>query len=130
VRQVVGDHQSGRWRGPVAFVGHSCGGRSALFAAEQLRAAGIAVALVVCLDVTLPPPVPASVGRAINLRRTRRRLYPAMPLGPAAGASPVIENIDLDAPGSPIDPAWVCHPNITSRPRVREYVVGRILEAV
>ena len=74
--------------------------------------------------------MPANVGRAINLRRTRRRLYPAMPLVPAAGANPAIENIDLDAPDSPLDPAWICHVNITSRPRVREYVVGRILEAV
>jgi hypothetical protein len=130
VREVVGDHRSGRWRGPVVFVGHSCGGRSALFAAEELRAAGIAVALVVCLDVTLPTPVPANVVRAINLRRTRRRLYPAMPLVPAAGARPAIENIDLDAPDSPIDPEWICHVNITSRPQVRDYVVGRILEAI
>ena len=113
---------------PVVFVGHSCGGRSALFAAEELHAAGIEVSLVVCLDVTLPPPVPANVRRAINLRRTRRRLYPAMPLVAAPGAA--IENIDLDAPDSPIEPGWICHANITSRPRVRDYVVGRILEVV
>lgn len=128
VRQVVADHQSGR--GPVVFVGHSCGGRSALFAAEELRAAGIDVSLIVCLDVTLPPPVPANVKRAVNLRRTRRRLYPAMPLTAAPGAAPVIENIDLDAPDSPIDPAWTCHLNITSRPGVQAFVVGRILEVV
>jgi Alpha/beta hydrolase family len=130
VRQIVADHRSGRWRGPVVFVGHSCGGRSALFAAEELGAAGIDVSLILCIDVTLPPPVPANVRRAINLRRTRRRLYPAMPLVAAPEASAAIENIDLDAPDSPIEPGWICHVNITSRPRVREYVVGRILEVV
>ncbi len=129
VRQVLSDHEAGR-DGPVAFVGHSCGGRSALFAAEALRTAGIAVSLIVCLDVTLPLLVPANVGHAINLRRTRRRLYPAMPLLAAPGACPFIENIDLDAPDSPIDPAWIWHVNIASRVRVREYVVGRIVGAL
>ena len=84
--------------------------------------------MIVCIDVTLPPPVPGNVRRAINLRRTRRRLYPAMPLVAVPG--PVIENIDLDAPDSPIDPRGICHLNITSRPRVREFVVGRIVEAL
>jgi hypothetical protein len=126
VRQVVADRPAG----PVVFVGHSCGGRSALFAAEELRAAGIEVRLLVCIDVTLPPPVPGNVRRAINIRRTRRRLYPAMPLVAAAGTETVLENIDLDAADSPIDPRWVCHLNITSRARVREFVVGRIVEAL
>ena len=30
----------------------------------------------------------------------------------------------------PVEPGWICHVNITSRPRVREYVVRRILEVV
>jgi len=128
-RQVLADHREGR-RWPVVFVGHSCGGRSAIFAADELRTAGVGVALIVCIDVALPPPVPVNVRRAINLRRTRRRLYPAMPLVAGPGVQTVIENIDLDAPDSPIDPAWICHVNITSRPRVREYVVGRIVEAL
>ncbi len=126
VRQVVAAPRAG----PVVFVGHSCGGRSALYAAEELRRVGIEVRLIVCLDVTLPPPVPGNVRRAINLRRTLRRLYPAMPLVAAPGTAPVIENIDLDAPNSPIDPAGIWHVNITSRPRVRQFVVGRILEVV
>jgi hypothetical protein len=130
VRQVVADHRDGRWRGPVVLVGHSCGGRSALFAAEELRTSGIEVRLIVCLDVTLPPPVPSNVRQAINLRRTRRRLYPAMPLVAAPGSSALIENIDLDAPDSPINPAGICHANITNRPQVRDHVVGHILEAI
>jgi hypothetical protein len=129
VGQVLADRQAGHL-GPVAFVGHSCGGRSALFAAEQLAAAGIGVSLIVTIDATLPPPVPGNVARAINLRRTRRRLYPAMPLVAAPGAKAVVENIDLDAPDSPVNPAWICHANITSRPRVRDYVVKRIVEAL
>jgi hypothetical protein len=126
VRQVVSDPPAG----PVVFVGHSCGGRSALFAAEELALAGVEVRLIVCIDVTLPPPVPGNVHTAINLRRTRRRLYPAMALVAAPGARTVIENIDLDAADSPIDPRWIVHVNITGRARVREFVVGRIMEAL
>ena len=130
VREIVADHRSGRCRGPVVFVGHSCGGRSALFAAEALRDAGIDVRLLVCLDVTLPLPVPANVCCAINLRRTRRRLYPAMALTAAPGAAVIIDNIDLDSADSPIDPRGICHLNITSRPRIREFVIARIQEAL
>jgi hypothetical protein len=126
VRQVRAERSAG----PVVFAGHSCGGRSALFAAEELSAAGVEVRLIVCVDVTLPPPVPGNVRRAINLRRTRRRLYPAMPLVAAPGARTVIDNIDLDAADSLIDPRGVCHLNITSRPGVRAFVVGQIVEAL
>lgn len=126
IQQVVGDCPTQ----PVVFVGHSCGGRSVLFAAEELAAAGVEVQLLVGIDVTLPTPVPGNVRRAINLRRTLRRLYPAMPFVAAPGAGTVVENIDLDAADSPIDPRWICHLNITSRARVREYVVGRIVEAL
>jgi hypothetical protein len=42
----------------------------------------------------------------------------------------LIDNIDLDSANSPIDPRGICHMNITSRPRVREFVIGRIQEAI
>jgi pimeloyl-ACP methyl ester carboxylesterase len=53
------------------LIGHSMGADAALKVAVQLGAAGIAVPLVVCFDPTSfqllfgPPPVPASVARAL-----------------------------------------------------------------
>ena len=129
VQQVLADRVAGKPI-PTVFVGHSCGGRSAIFAAQTLQKAGLDVRLIVCLDVTCPPPVPANVCRAISLRRTRHRLYPAMPLLAAPGAGTVIENIDLDASDSPIDPRGIWHANITSRPQAQEWVVRRIVAAV
>jgi predicted alpha/beta-hydrolase family hydrolase len=73
-RRLIADRRTGRLRGPVILVGHSCGGRYALFAAHRLQAAGVAVDLIVCLDVALPPEVPANVKRALNLYLTRPRL--------------------------------------------------------
>jgi hypothetical protein len=117
-------------RGPLVFVGHSCGGRYSLFAAHQLARRGVRVDLLVCLDVAGPPEVPGNVGKAVNLYLSRRRLYPARPLRPAPGSRVVIENIDLSAAGSPLQAAKLNHLNITDHPAVQALALGRILEAV
>jgi hypothetical protein len=129
-RHVLADHRAGRRHGPVVFVGHSCGGRSAVFAAGRLQAAGLEVALVVCLDTAVPPPVPANVRRAVHLYWGGPRLYPARLLVPAPGAAPVIENIDLGAAGSPVDAAGLWHMNVAAGPAVQAFVGERIREAV
>jgi hypothetical protein len=117
-------------RGPLVFVGHSCGGRYSLFAARKLAERGTRVDLVVCLDVALPPEVPDNVGKAVNLYLTRRRLYPARPLRPAPGSGAVVENIDLSAAHSPLGGARLNHLNLTDHPAVQALALGRILEAV
>ena len=127
-RRLVADRRAGRLRGPVVFVGHSCGGRCSLYAADALGAAGIGVDLVVCLDVAGAPPVPGNVGRAVHLYRSRRRIYPARPLAPAPGSAARVDNVDLDAPGSPLDPRWLVHVTLPARPAVRAFVLDRVLE--
>jgi hypothetical protein len=127
-RHLLGDLEAGRLRGPLVLVGHSCGGRYALYTARKLQEAGVGVDLVVCVDaVTFPHRVPGNVQRAIHLYRSRRRIYPAGPLRLAAGSAAVIENIDLDAADSPVCPRWLNHLNITASPAVQEWIVRRIL---
>jgi pimeloyl-ACP methyl ester carboxylesterase len=53
-RHLRREQQSGRLQCPLVFVGHSCGGRSALDTARQLQELGIAVRLIVCVDVAFP----------------------------------------------------------------------------
>jgi hypothetical protein len=130
IRHLRADHRAGRLGGPVVFVGHSCGGRYSLFAARELQALGIAVDLIVCLDVALPLPVPPNVKRAVHLFRSRWRLYPAGPLRAAADSSAAIENIDLDADDSPVRRAWLHHLNFTDDPAVQGIVLQRIAEVV
>jgi hypothetical protein len=130
LRHLRGDRRAGRLRGPVIFVGHSCGGRYALFAAHQLNALGIRVDLLVCLDVALPPPVPANVKRAVNLYLSGPRLYPAGPLHPATGSSAVVENIDLRGANAPVKVQGLNHLNVTDSPAVQERVLQYILGAV
>ena len=116
--------------GRVIFVGHSCGARYAIHAAEYLAPIGIAVELLVCLEVALPPPVPVNVRAAANLYITRRRLYPAGPLRPRPGCAARIDNVDLDAPGSPIRRGWLNHLNITDSPAVQDWVLRRVFAAL
>jgi hypothetical protein len=41
-----------------------------------------------------------------------------------------VTNLDLDAPGSPIDPAGLHHLNITASPAVQAWVLGQVLGGV
>lgn len=125
-RHLTGRHAAGRPSGPVALVGHSRGGRRALAAAAQLGRAGIAVDLVVCVDVAFPPPVPGNVRRAVHLFRSGWRVYPVRPLRPATGAGGRVENIDLDAPMSPFPGRGLHHLNMTGCPALQSWVVRQI----
>lgn len=122
--------RSEREQGPVILVGHSCGGRYALFTAKTLARWDIFVDLLVCIDVAMPFPVSANVGHAVHLYRSRRRLYPARPLQAEPGSAARITNIDLDAADSPIVPWGLHHLNITASPGVQNWVVNWVLETV
>jgi hypothetical protein len=125
-RHLGREHRAGRLGGPLVLVGHSCGGRSALHAARHLEPLGIAVRLVVCVDVAFAPPVPGNVGHAVHLYRSRHRIYPAAPLARVPGSQAVLENIDLDAADAPIQERWLHHLNITARPAVQAWILDRI----
>lgn len=129
-RHLRADHQAGRLRGPVVLVGHSCGGRYALHAARWLETWGVSIDLLICVDVAFPPPVPGNVRQAVNLYRTRWRIYPAGELRRAPGAGGVIDNVDLDAPTAPIAPAGLHHLNFTTAPAVQAWIVERIRTVV
>jgi hypothetical protein len=130
VRHVRADHGAGRLRGPIVFVGHSCGGRYSLYAARELERLGIPVKLIVCLDVAVPLEVPANVRRAVNLYMGRWRLYPARPLRAACPSATAVENIDLSRADSPARGAWLTHLTITDSAAVQGVVLTHVLEAV
>jgi pimeloyl-ACP methyl ester carboxylesterase len=125
-RHLCAHRAAGRLTGPVILVGHSRGGRRALGAAAQLGRLGVAVDLVVCVDVAFPPPVPQNVQRAIHLYRTGWRVYPARPLRKLTEARGRIENIDLDAPESPIPGRGLNHLNMTSYLPLLDWIAAQI----
>jgi hypothetical protein len=131
VRQhLQADREAGRLQGPVILVGHSCGGRYALFTAQALARRGIPVELVVCIDVAMPFAVAANVRHAMHVYRSHRRLYPARPLRGGPDTVARVTNLDLDRPGSPVAPFGLHHLNITASRAVQAWVVDRVLEAV
>jgi hypothetical protein len=129
VRQhLIADHEARRLRGPVIIVGHSCGGRYSLSIAEKLHPLGITIDLLIGVDVAMPYPVPDNVRRAVHLFRSHRRIYPARPMRLAPGSAATIENVDLDAADSPINPNGLYHLNITTSTAIQEWIVRRVLE--
>jgi hypothetical protein len=122
-RRLTADRPTRR----VIFVGHSAGGRYALFAAQQLQNLGITIDLLVCLDVAIPDPVPANVKAAVHLYLTGLRPYPARPLTLAPNSAAHIDNIDLNSPDSPISSRWLNHLNITDCPAIQDFVMQRIV---
>jgi thioesterase domain-containing protein len=127
---VLVDHQAGRLSGPLILVGHSRGARQSLAVAARLEKASIPVDLLLTVDVAVPQPVPSNVRQAVNLYLTRARFYPARPLQPSRNSDALIENIDLNAPGSPLDPKGLHHLNITDSTALQDYLFRRIVEAV
>jgi hypothetical protein len=130
VRHLRADHFAGRLRGPIIFIGHSCGGRYSLYAARQLQKLGVPVDLIVCLDVALPPEVPSNVKRAVNLYMSRWRLYPARPLRAACPSSTATENVDLSEATSPAGGEWLTHLTITDSNAVQSLVMRYALATV
>ena len=129
VREVLRRRAGGERVGPVAFVGHSRGGRRALVAARRLGALGVPVDLVVCLDVAFPPAVPGTVRRAVHLFQGGWRAYPARPLRAEFEALTVVENIDWRSAGSPVGGRGLHHLNVTADPTVGAWVAGQVLAA-
>jgi pimeloyl-ACP methyl ester carboxylesterase len=130
VRQLRRDLDQDALHGPLVLVGHSAGGRAALFAAQQLESWNVTVDLVICVDVAYPPQVPGNVKRAVNLYRSQRRIYPAGSLVPAPGSKGAIHNLDLDSPTSPIKERGLNHLNITSSPGVQSLLLDHIRDIV
>ena len=127
-RTLIADHRAERLHCPIILVGHSCGGRYALFTAQELARWGIAVELIVCIDVAIPFAVSDNVRQAVHIYRSRRRIYPARPLQAAQGSAARITNLDLDAADSPIAPDGLHHLNMTGSRSVQDWVMGRILD--
>jgi hypothetical protein len=127
-RHLVDEQRAGRLHGAIVLVGHSRGGRHVIEAARELHNASVAVDLLVCLDVALPPTVPANVRRALNLYMSRQFVYPSDTLKPDDELRTCVENVDLNLPGSPVDGQGLHHLNVTASPAVQDFIVARILQ--
>jgi hypothetical protein len=129
-QHLLANNTQGRKATPTIFIGHSRGGRRAIQAAWKLADVGIPVDLLICVDVAFASSIPGCVRKAVHLYRSRRRLYPARPLVCIDGMTTAIENIDLDAPNSPLTPDGLHHLNITHAQRVEDWLFNRVIHEI
>ena len=129
-RHLIQNQKTDPIQRPVVFAGHSCGGRYSLYAAHQLHRLGIAVNLIVCFDVALPPDVPPNVKKAVNYYLSRRRIYPARPLRAVDPAATEVFNVDLSQPRWSLRGMWQNHLTVTNGINVQQAALGHIIEAV
>ena len=66
-KKAIEDYRSGRLSGPIGLVGHSLGGNSANFMANDLTSAKVDVAYIATIDPTEPKPNPNGI-QADNFR--------------------------------------------------------------
>jgi hypothetical protein len=87
---VIRDYKSGRVRS-IILIGHSLGGDAVLDVAEQLRNAGVPVALLISLDTGSIGPVASNVRRAVNFYISGS----GVPVRPGPGFHGSLQNIDV-----------------------------------
>ncbi len=124
-RTILTAQQAGWGDKPSILIGHSRGGRRAICAATRLLPRRVSIDLLICLDVAFPPALPGNVRRAIHLFRTSHRVYPARALR-SNDPSTHVENLDLDAPDSPIPSRGLHHLNITASAAVQSWIETQV----
>jgi thioesterase domain-containing protein len=114
----------------VIFVGHSCGGRYSLHVARRLQRVGIAVDLLVCLDVAWALPVPSNVKKAVSIFIGRPRFYPARPLVASDPAATEVTNIDLGRTAETAHGTGLNHLTFTDSRWIQDLVANQVLGVV
>jgi len=64
--RIISDSVSKGSTGDLVFVGHSYGADDAVHLAKSLQQRGLGVRLILLLDATRPPPIPANVDKCIH----------------------------------------------------------------
>ena len=88
---IVNERLASNDRRPLVLVGHSYGADDCLRVAEIMQKSGLNVDLVILLDSTSPPPVPANIDRCVDyfvpgvLGETLPELMPGHPVSLADG---------------------------------------------
>jgi thioesterase domain-containing protein len=101
-------------KGPIIIIGHSLGADAAIFMAEEMKAAGATVALVVTFGPTMNLTAPSNVSQVINYY-TGNTLVTRGP-----GFKGTISNVNLNAAPD------INHMNIEKSNRLHASVISKI----
>ena len=119
-------------REPLVLVGHSLGADDTVAIAQQVRAAGVKVDLIVAVDPVNADPVPGNVSRAVGFYRSVPvvGLIPVLrgiPLKPEPGTTGQVTNYNLnDHPE--LRETLTNHFNIDANKKVRQAIIREVME--
>ncbi|MGL4727855.1 MAG: GDSL-type esterase/lipase family protein [Bosea sp. (in: a-proteobacteria)] len=115
--QILARRKAGAQRGPLVLIGHSLGGNNALALAAWLGQAGVRVSLVITIDPTVPPAVPANVSKVVNYYLSADGW--GVPVRAAQGFRGELINADLSAGRRDLADDGTTHYTIDDAPRVQ-----------
>jgi hypothetical protein len=117
---------------PLVLVGHSYGADDVVLIARELEKHDITVDLIVTLDPTTPPTVPANVKHVVNLYQTNLLdglpFMRGIPLKAVEGFAGKLENINIRTREDLLDPD-LNHFNIEKKEKIHQEAIRRVLAA-
>jgi hypothetical protein len=129
---LIDKYAGAKDREPLVLVGHSYGADDVVLIARELEKHDIAVDLIITLDPTTPPTVPANVKHVVNLYQNS--LFDTMPfmrgipLKADEGFAGKLENINIRTRDDLLDPD-VNHFNIEKKDKIHQEAIRRVLAA-
>ena len=115
---------------PLVLVGHSYGADDVVLIARELEKHDVTVDLIVTLDPTTPPTVPANVKHVVNLYQTNvldgLPFMRGIPLRAVEGFAGKLENINIRTREDLLDPD-VNHFNIEKKEKIHQEAIRRVL---
>jgi hypothetical protein len=116
--EAISDYKRGRVRS-IILIGHSLGGGAVLSVAEQLKNAGVPVALLISLESGSSGPVASNVRRAVNFYISGS----GVPITPGPGFRGSLQNIDVRSI------AGMDHMTIQSMPSMQSRMIAYVAGA-
>lgn len=121
---IIDARRQGQGPSRLVLIGHSLGGNDVILLAEKLGRNGIAVDLLIPVDATAPPAVPANVIRAVNYFQSNNGF--GSPLRPGQGFRGRLINADLATNRRDLNSAEMGHTTIDKSPRIHAEIVGMV----
>ncbi|HVT88647.1 MAG TPA: hypothetical protein VHD56_07345 [Tepidisphaeraceae bacterium] len=130
--QIVAGYKGAKNPEPLVLIGHSYGADDVVTIANVLDKQGIKVDLLVTIDATVPPKVPANVAVCYNYFQSNATdvipMFRGIPLEHQPGANGKLYNIDVRKNGKELLEPGTNHINIDKNPLVHAVVIKEVLD--
>lgn len=130
--QIVREYKGASNPEPLVLIGHSYGADDVVRVSNVLNEHGIKVDLLITVDATIPPQVPANVVTCYNYFQSNATdvipMFRGIPLQHAPGANGTLMNIDLRKDRTDLLEKGTNHINIDKNPLLHNVVIKEVLD--